>query len=601
VDALNFPNGAFRLGYDETLKNPVWTAYVNFPAHLPYPNSTADYKADPRLAVPQVGKDDYTGIYTGGASFPDSYDRGHQVPRADVSYRYTTVAGDDATIMSNLVPQISQFNQQTWQKLEDAIGGTQGGDTDGLTSFKGRVWVYTGSVFPASPSWWNSAVTPGLRIAIPVACYKVVIHETTPGHPEVLAVLMPNVWGLANSTSTLTWYVTSLARIEALTGLEFFPNLATVAPGLDIPTWKATVDVRGWRTPFEQATGPNVHMIQPSYDTTIDLGTSLTFDGASTPNAAAPAGTTIASTTWTFGDVTPTSLGLSTEHLYTSTGTYSASFTASDSLGSSNTITRVIRVVPPASSNTPPTTSPAVLADQTTTTGQAVTVTFTVTDDRTQASLLQVAASSNNATLLPTGGIQVTNASGAVTLVLTPATGQNGTATITVTLTDGDGSSSTRTFQLQVNGSASSTLTEGFETGTKGGYATGNVTFPSGVWTLNDALVGNLATDRKTGNQSLRVRNGIVTMTFDWPAGAQSVSVNHAKFGTDANSTWELWYSTTSGSSWTLAGPAVVSSSITLTPATFTLNVPGPIRFEFRKTAGGTNRFNLDDFQIIGY
>ncbi len=601
VDAVTSPNGAFRLGYDESLKNPVWTAYVNFPVNAPYPNSTGDYQADPRLEVPQVGKNDYTGIYTGGASYPDSYDRGHQVPRADVSYRYTPVAGDDATIMSNLVPQISQFNQQTWQKLEEAIGGTQGGTTNGLTSFKGRIWVYTGSVFPASPVWWDSRVTPGLRIAIPEACYKIVVHETVPGHPEVLAMLMPNVWGLTNSTSTLTWYVTSLARIEALTGLEFFPNLATVAPGLDIPTWKATVDVRGWRTPFEQVTGPNVHMIQPSYDTTIDLGTSVTFDGAATPHSTADAGTTIASATWTFGDGSPTSTGFSTAHQYTSAGSFNATFTAQDSLGTSNTITRVIRVIPPLASNVAPTTNPSVLGNQTSTAGQSVTMTFTVADDRTLASLIKVAATSDNAALLPDSGIQTTNAAGTVTLVLAPVAGLDGTATITVTLTDGDGAVATRSFLLSVSAAATTVLAEGFEAGSKTAYAIANVAFASGTWTLNDALVGTSASDPKTGLKSLRVRNGIVTMAFDWSKGAQTVTVNHAKYGTDAASTWELYYSTDSGSTWTLAGPAVTSSTTTLTPATFNLNLAGPIRFEFRKVGGTTTRFNLDDFQITGY
>lgn len=128
-----------------------------------------------------------------------------------------------------------------------------------------------------------------------------------------------------------------------------------------------------------------------------------------------------------------------------------------------------------------------------------------------------------------------------------------------------------------------------------------NVTFTSGVWTLNDALVGTSTSDPKTGLKSLRVRNGIVTMTFDWPKGAQTVSVNHAKYGTDASSTWTLYHSTDGGSTWTPAGPPVTSSTTTLTPATFTLNIPGPIRFEFRKVGGTTTRFNLDDFQISGY
>jgi DNA/RNA endonuclease G (NUC1) len=601
VDAVNFPNGAFRLGYDETLKNPVWTAYVNFPVQSPYANSSADYTADTRLAAPQVGKDDYTGIYTGGANYPDSYDRGHQVPRADISYRYTTVAGDDATIMSNLVPQISQFNQQTWQKLEGAIGGTAGGSSDGLTSFKGRVWVYTGSVFPASPTWWHSPIQAGLNIAIPVACYKIVVHETAPGRPEVLAVLMPNVWGLANSNATLTKYVTSVAHIESLTGLDFFPNLATVAPSLDIPTWKATVDVRGWRTPFEQASGPNVHVVDPSYDTTVDVGSTLGFAGAATPSSSAVAGTTIATTTWNFGDSTPTDSSISTSHTFNTTGSFTVSFSADDSLGSSNTLTRVIRVIPPASSNTAPTTTPTTILNQTTTTGQAITVAFTVADDRTLPGAVSVTATSDNTTLLPASGIAISNSTGSVSLVLTPTAGQTGSASITVTLTDGDGSAATKTFLFTVNGAATNVLTEGFESGTKTSYATGAVVFTSGSWTLNDALVGTSASDRKTGLQSIRVRNGIVTMGFDWPSGAQTVTVNHAKYGSDADSTWELWYSTNGGTSWTVAGPAVTSSATTLTQATFTVNVNSPIRFEFRKSGGTTTRFNLDDFQINGY
>lgn len=98
-----------------------------------------------------------------------------------------------------------------------------------------------------------------------------------------------------------------MARIEALSGLNFFPNLATVAPDLDIPTWKATMDVRGWRTAFEHATGPNAHMIQPSYDTTVDQGTTVELEGAATPDSASDASTTVASVTWTFGDGTPVS------------------------------------------------------------------------------------------------------------------------------------------------------------------------------------------------------------------------------------------------------------------------------------------------------
>ncbi|BDU74138.1 immunoglobulin domain-containing protein [Mesoterricola silvestris] len=445
VDAEKYPNGAFRLGYDESLKNPVWTSYLNFPVHKPYANSTKDYTADLRLAAPQVGKDDYTGIYTGGAGSPDSYDRGHQVPRADVSYRYSPVAGDDATIMSNLVPQISQFNQQLWQRLEETIGGSQGGDTDGVTSYMGRVWVYTGSYFPPSPAWWTSRVQPDLKIAIPTACYKIVVSEPTPGHPKALALILPNAWGQINAPATLTRYVTSVARIEALTGLDFFPNLQAMAPGLDIPAWKATVEVRGWRAPFEQASGPNVHMVEPSWDTQINVNDTVTFAGAATPSSASPEGTTLASATWNFGDGTPVSTGMTASHTYSLGGSFSASFTVQDSLGASNTITRVIKVKGP---NEAPTFSG--VANQTTTAGNPVTVSFTVADDTTAPGSLAVTATADNTVLLPSA-LAVVNASGTCSLALIPAAGLTGTATVTLTATDGDGASTTATFTLTVD------------------------------------------------------------------------------------------------------------------------------------------------------
>src|SRR4051812_2832965 len=52
------------------------------------------------------------------------------------------------------------------------------------------------------------------------------------------------------------------------------------------------------------------------------------------------------------------------------------------------------------------------------------------------------------------------------------------------------------------------TTSERFESGSKGAYAAGNVTLGSGVWNMNDALIGNLSTDVKSGAQAARVRNG---------------------------------------------------------------------------------------------
>ncbi|MFZ1527117.1 MAG: hypothetical protein WAT19_00050 [Ferruginibacter sp.] len=146
------------------------------------------------------------------------------------------------------------------------------------------------------------------------------------------------------------------------------------------------------------------------------------------------------------------------------------------------------------------------------------------------------------------------------------------------------------------------TSSENFETGTKGSYATANVTLASGSWTLNDALIGNSTSDRKNGTQSARVRNsGKLTMNFDNSFGAGTVTILHAKYGTDASSTWQLWYSSNAGVSWSQAGATVTTSSTTLTTASFTVNISGNIRFEIRKTDGTANRINFDNFDITDY
>ncbi len=148
---------------------------------------------------------------------------------------------------------------------------------------------------------------------------------------------------------------------------------------------------------------------------------------------------------------------------------------------------------------------------------------------------------------------------------------------------------------------AATPTVENFESGTKASYTTGNVTLSSGSWSFNDALIGNTSSDKKNGTQSARVRNsGILSTNFDYTAGASTVTVYHAVYGTDASSAWQLWYSTNGGNSYTQSGASITAGS-TLQAASFTINVPGNVRFQLRKTTGSTNRINFDDFSVISY
>lgn len=148
----------------------------------------------------------------------------------------------------------------------------------------------------------------------------------------------------------------------------------------------------------------------------------------------------------------------------------------------------------------------------------------------------------------------------------------------------------------------SASFTENFEQGSKTAYATAAVTLSTGSWNLNDALLGNSTSDRKSGSQSVRIRNkGILTMKFNKVNGAATVEVKHAVYGSDGSSTWELYASSNSGGTWTKIGNTITSSSSTLATVAFTVNLSGDVRFEIRKISGGSNRINIDDVAISDY
>jgi endonuclease G len=145
------------------------------------------------------------------------------------------------------------------------------------------------------------------------------------------------------------------------------------------------------------------------------------------------------------------------------------------------------------------------------------------------------------------------------------------------------------------------TTSEGFESGSKTAYAAANVSLGSGSWNMNDALIGNLATDVKAGSAAARVRNsGTVTMNFD-RTGAGVVSVKSATFGSDANGSWGLFVSTNQGSSWSQVGSSVSTAPSTLHSSSFTVNVSGPVRFSLHKLDGSSNRIDFDDLAITDF
>ncbi len=154
------------------------------------------------------------------------------------------------------------------------------------------------------------------------------------------------------------------------------------------------------------------------------------------------------------------------------------------------------------------------------------------------------------------------------------------------------------TTSLDVSQAVYTGFPETFESGSKTAYAAADVALGTGSWNLNDALLGTSTADAKNGTKSIRAQNaGTITMNFDVTNGAASVSMFYAKYGTDASSTFELWSSTNSGSTWSKVGNTITASTTTLTQTTFTTSFVGTVRFQVRKISGG--RLNIDDISIM--
>ena len=187
----------YSLSYSEPHEQAEWVAYELKKSHLTNTNFKRPYF--------EVDK----AVKTGAAHWRDykksGYDRGHLCPAAD--RKYSKAANDETFLTSNISPQNHDFNAGVWNRLEQ----------------KTRYWAgkYNG-VFVVSGGVLNGKMkTIGKgKVAVPNQFYKVLI-DTNSGKTKVIAFLMPH----KDSKQPLYKFVTSVDKVEALTGIDFFSEL----------------------------------------------------------------------------------------------------------------------------------------------------------------------------------------------------------------------------------------------------------------------------------------------------------------------------------------------------------------------------------------
>jgi endonuclease G len=185
------------LSYSESHEQAEWVAYELKASHLSSTNHKRPYFEIDKAV--KTGAADWRNYKQSG------YDRGHLCPAGD--RRFTKEAHDETFLTSNISPQEHQFNSRLWNRLEQKVR-YWGRKNDG-------VFVVTGGVLK------NGLKTIGdEKVSVPDQFYKVILDNTN-GKTKVLAFLMDH----KDSDLPLYKFVVSVDDVEALTGIDFFPQL----------------------------------------------------------------------------------------------------------------------------------------------------------------------------------------------------------------------------------------------------------------------------------------------------------------------------------------------------------------------------------------
>ena len=176
---------------------------------------TDDWQYDPE--IPQEYQPCLFRGFPSGGSY--GYDRGHQIPSAD---RQSDASNRQTFYFTNMTPQLSSFNQKIWADLENKVRSiARGADT---------LYVVTGCIVEDSTK--VAYDNEGKEVAVPSAYFKALLKYRTAGSTTGIGGYSAAGYYLEHRAysqdSIDTSMLMSIDRLEELTGIDFFVNLASV-------------------------------------------------------------------------------------------------------------------------------------------------------------------------------------------------------------------------------------------------------------------------------------------------------------------------------------------------------------------------------------
>lgn len=188
----------FTLSYRVEWLQSEWVAYALERSELEKRTSRSDsFTADPKISGASATYHDYKG---------SGYDRGHLAPAGDMSW--SVDAMEESFYFSNISPQIPEFNQGIWNRLENRVRK--------LAERYGTVYIVTGPLFHGEPLEYVGESN------IPVATHffkALLVKQKEKWYG--IGYALPHQTGLRHFRD----YSITVDSLQKLTGLDFFPLL----------------------------------------------------------------------------------------------------------------------------------------------------------------------------------------------------------------------------------------------------------------------------------------------------------------------------------------------------------------------------------------
>ena len=203
--------------HDDDLRVPLWVAYRLTREDVQHDlERTECFRRDIRLL------DEEAAGFCADYNEP-VFDRGHMVPNADMKRSLHAML--NTYMFSNMTPQHDKFNRRIWAWFEGYVRE--------WAEKNGEIYVITGAVFDKDDDGQRDAdsaadTVENGRVAVPTAYYKIILHEGANGFIENLSILVPHVDSSPRKRDLdkyLEQHIASIDEIEAVTGIDFLPDL----------------------------------------------------------------------------------------------------------------------------------------------------------------------------------------------------------------------------------------------------------------------------------------------------------------------------------------------------------------------------------------